>query len=71
MKKNEKFYKSYKSVFEFVKCKSKRIYCSCRILEFKNNAKKTRAVVKELKIRGKIRNTESGLPKKLVIAKNK
>ena len=69
MKKNEKFYKSYKSVFESVKCKSKRIYCSCRILEFKNNAKKTRAVVKELI--GKICNTESGLPKKLVIEKNK
>ena len=39
--KNEKLYKSYKSLFESVKRKSKRIYYLSKILEFKNNAKKT------------------------------
>ena len=38
---NEKNKKSYKSLFESIKCKSKRIYYSSKILEFKNNAKKT------------------------------
>ena len=65
--KNKKLYKSYKSLFESVKCKSKRIYYSSKILEFKNNAKKTWGVMKELI--GKIRNTASSLPKKLVIEK--
>ena len=57
--KNEKLYKSYKSLFEFVKRKPERIYYSSKILEFKNKANKTWG--------GKIRNTESSLPKKLVI----
>ena len=39
--KNEKLYKSYKSLFESARRKSKRIYYSSKILEFKNNAKKT------------------------------
>ena len=67
--KNEKLYKYYKSLFEFVKRKSKRIYYSSKILEFKNNTKKACGVMKELI--GKIRNTESSLPKKLVIEKKK
>ena len=61
--KNEKLYKSYKSLPESVKRKSKRIYYSSKILEFKNNAKKTWGVMKELI--GKARNTESSLPIKL------
>ena len=65
--KNEKLYKSYKSLFESVKRKSKRIYYSSKILEFKNNAKKTWDVMKELI--GKACNTESSLPIKLVIEK--
>ena len=65
--KNVKLYKSYKSLFESVKCKSKRIYYSSKILEFTNNAKKTWGVMKELI--GKTRNTESSLPIKLVIEK--
>ena len=65
--KNEKLYKSYKSLFESVKRKSKRIYYSSKILEFKNNAKKTWGVMKELI--GEARNTESSLPTKLVIEK--
>ena len=54
--KNDKLYKSYKSLFEPVKRKSKGIYYSSKILEFKNNAKKTWGVMKELI--GVIRNTE-------------
>ena len=65
--KNTKLYKSYKSLFESVKRKSKRIYYSSKTLEFKNNAKKTWSVMKELI--GKARNTESSLPIKLVIEK--
>ena len=67
--KNEKLYKSYKSLFESVKRKSRRIYYSTKILEFRNNAKKTCDVMKELI--GKARNTESSLPIKLVIEKKK
>ena len=65
--KNEKLYKSYKSLFESVKRKSKRIYYSSKILQFKNNAKKTWSVMKELI--GKARNTKSSLSIKLVIEK--
>ena len=61
---NEKLYKSYKSLFESVKRKSKRIYYSSKILGFKSNAKKTWGAMKELI--GKARNTESSLHKKLV-----
>ena len=64
---SEKLFKSYKSLFESVKRKSKRIYYSSKILEFKNNAKKTWGVMKELI--GKAHNTESSLPIKLVIEK--
>ena len=39
------------------------------MLEFKNNAKNTGGVMKELM--GKIRNAESSVPKKLVIEKKK
>ena len=65
--KNEKLYKSYINLFESVKRKSKRVYYSSKILELKNNAKKTWGVMKELI--AKTRNTESSLPIKLVIEK--
>ena len=65
--KNEKLYKSYKSLFESVKRKSKRICYSSKILEFKNNAKKTCGVMK--KLIGKACNTKPSLPIKLVIEK--
>ena len=51
--------------FESVKRNSKSIYYSSKKLEFKNNAKITWRVMKELM--GKIHNTESTLPKKPVI----
>ena len=55
--------------FEFVKLKCKRIYYLSKILEFKNNAKKSWGIIKELG--GKIHNIESSFPKKLVISKKK
>ena len=61
--KNDKLYKSYNSIFESIKRRSKRIHCSSKILEFKNNAKKW-GVMK--KLIDNIRNTESSLPKKLI-----
>ena len=67
--KTQKLYRSYKSLFEFAKRKSKKIYYSSKMLEFKNNAKNTGGVMKELM--GKIRNAESSVPKKLVIEKKK
>ena len=62
-----RLYKYYRSLFESVKRKSKRIYYSSKILEFESNAKKTWGVMKELI--GKTHNTESTLSKKLVIEK--
>ena len=56
--------KSCESLFQSVKRKSERVYYSS-----KNNAKKIWGVMKELI--GKIRNTESSLPKTLFIEKNK
>ena len=67
--KNMMFYKSYESLFESVKHKSKRIYYSSKILELKNNANITWIVLKELI--AKIRITESSLRKKLVIEKKR
>ena len=67
MKKSERIDKSCKSLFVSVKLKPKRIYYSSKILEFKNNAKETRGVMKELK--AIIRNTESSLLKSLLLKK--
>ena len=64
---NEKLYESYKSHFESVKHKSKRIYYLSEILEFQNSAKKTWRVMKELI--GKIGSTDSSLPNKFGIEK--
>ena len=66
-KENEKLNKSYKSLFESVKRKYKKIHYSSKILVFKKSAKKTWGVMKE--VIGKIHNPESNLPKKLVIEK--
>ena len=67
--KNEKLYKSYKSLFESVECNSKGIYYSSKILQFKNNAKKTWGVMKELIV--KIRTNKLSLHKNLVIGKKR
>ena len=56
MKKNMNTFKYYKSLFEYVKRISERNYYSSKALEFKNNAKKTWGVMKELP--GKIRNSQ-------------
>ena len=54
--KKKKPCKSYKSLLEYVKHKSRMNYYSSKALEFKNNAKITWGVMKELL--GKSRNTQ-------------
>ena len=44
--KNGKFCKTYKNLLESIKCKSKRIYYSTKILKFKNNTQKTWSIIK-------------------------
>ena len=55
-------------MFQTIKRKSKRNYYSQKILEYKNNAKKTWNITKE--VIGKTNKTGSRLPTKLVINKN-
>ena len=52
-------------MFESIKHKSKKSYYSQKIIEYKNNAKKTWNVMKELI--GKTRKSEPHLPGKLLI----
>ena len=54
-------------MFEILKRKSKRNFYSQKILEYKNNAKKTWNIMKE--VLGKTNKPGSGLPTKLVIKK--
>ena len=55
-------YKVYKSMFESIKHKSKNIYYSQKIIEYKDDAKRTPwNVMKELI--GKIRKSEPHLPR--------
>ena len=55
-------------MFESIKHKSKRNYYTQKILEYKNNAKKTWNIMKE--VIGKTNKSGSRLPTKLVINKN-
>ena len=55
-------------MFETIKRKSKRIYYSQKILEYKTNAKNTWNIMKE--VIGKTNKSGSRLPTKLVIKKN-
>ena len=45
---NEENYKTYTSLFESIKRKSKKSYFSKQILQYKNNMKKTWSVMKEI-----------------------
>ena len=56
-------------MFEIIKRKSKRNYYSQKILEYKNNAKKTWNIMKE--VLGKTNQPGSLLPTKLVIKKRR
>ena len=66
--KSEAEYKTYKNMFETIKRKSRRNYYSQKILEHKNNAKKSRNIMKE--VIGKTNKSGSRLPIKLLINKN-
>ena len=61
---NEEKYKAYKNLFESIKRKSKKSYFSKKILQYKNNMKKTWSDMKE--IIGKMQqHNKSKLPRKL------
>ena len=65
---NEEKYKAYKNLFELVKRKSKKSYFSKKILQYKNNMKKTWSVMKE--IIGKMhQHNKSNLLRKLFVDK--
>ena len=64
-KQSETEYKVYKNMLESIKHKSKKSCYSQKIIEYKDNAKKTWNVMKELI--GKTRKSESHLPGKLLV----
>ena len=64
-KQSETEYKVYKNIFESIKHKSKKSYYSQKIIEYKDNAKETWNVTKELI--GKTRKSEPHIPGKLLI----
>ena len=64
----EEKYKAYKNLFELIKRKSKKSYFSKKILQYKNNMKKTWSVMKE--IIGKMhQHNKSKLTRKLFVDK--
>ena len=64
-KKNELEYKTYKSLFESIKKRSKKTYFSNLITRYKNDIKKTWVVIKESI--GKGRFNYQNFPKKIII----
>ena len=65
---NKEKYKAWKNLFESIKRKSKKSYFSKKILQYKNNMKKTWSVMKE--IMGKMhRHNKSKLTRKLFVDK--
>ena len=64
-KQSETEYKVCKSMFQSIRHKSKKSYYSQKIIEYKDNTKKTWNVMKELI--GKTRKSEPHLPGKLLI----
>ena len=64
-KQSETEYKVYKNMFESIKHKSKKSCYSQKIIEYKDNAKKTWNVMKELI--GKTRKSEPHVPGKVLI----
>ena len=65
--KNEETYKSYKSLFETIKRRSKKKFYSEKLQKFKGDAKKTWSVMKE--ILGKCTTKSSTLPTKITVNK--
>ena len=62
---NEKKYKTYKSLFEILKEKSKKIYYSRKLENCKQNMKKTWDTIKQ--VIGKTKTFKNDIPKKMVI----
>ena len=63
---NGEKYKTYKSLFESIKRKSKKSYSSKQILQYENNTRKTWSVMKE-KIGKMHQYNKSKLPRKLIV----
>ena len=62
---NESIYKAYKSLFESLKRKSKKIYYTRRLENYQNDVKKSWDVIKE--IIGKAKLTKKSFPKRMII----
>ena len=65
--KNEETYKSYENLFEMIKKRSKKKFYSETLQKFKENPRKTWAVIKE--ILGKWATKSSSLPTKITVNK--
>ena len=55
-------YKAYRNLFESLKKKAKKKYCSEKIFKYKHDAKKAWSIMKELV--GKIKLKSSNLPRR-------
>ena len=66
--KSEAEYKTYKTMLEVTKRKSKKYYYSQKIIQYKNNATKTGNIIKE--VIGKTNKSGSCLPTEIAIEKN-
>ena len=62
---NKKRYKDYKSLFEILKEKSKKLFYKKKLADWENNVKKTWDTIKE--VIGKAKLIDNGLPKMKVI----
>ena len=62
---NKKRYKDYKSLFEILKEKSKKLFYKKKLADCENNVKKTWDTIKE--VIGKSKLIDNGLPKMMVI----
>ena len=62
---NESIYKAYKSLFESLKKKSKKIYYTRRLENYQNDIKKSWDVIKEIIVGAK--STKVNFPKRMII----
>ena len=62
---NESIYKAYKSLFESLKKKSKKIYYTRRLENYQNDVKKSRDVIKEIIVGAK--STKGRFPRTMII----
>ena len=62
---NESIYKAYKSLFESLKRKSKKIYYTRRLENYQNDIKKSWDVIKEIIVGAK--STKGSFPRRMII----